>query len=377
MFPSLDPLDIGPTLLMRAGDRGGICDAATVLDGLNAGTDDAAEAAGWPFFGQLIAHDITADRSPIDGGSEPGALRNARAPKLNLEMLYSDGPIGSPYLFDLKDPAKFLLGPDGFDVPRNRQGVAVIGDPRNDVHLFSLTLHVALLHAHNRIVDRLRADGVPEIDVFSRARILLTWQYQWTVVNDFLPRLVGRPLVEQALAEGGRWFTPAPGQAYIPLEFADAAYRYGQIRHTYRLVAGVCQAGWDGWLRRILSRSALRCSRSVASSAASSSFCTPSASVCSSWRKRSPPPVRATMFRRRSAGSVCRLTRPWRSRRVTMPLTLFRSSPSRRPSSAWLSSPYSSKAASTAKSERASSGMRAAVRRAPRVATRLACQLAR
>jgi hypothetical protein len=240
MFPGLDPLDTGPRLLMRAGDRGGICDAATVLDGLNAGTDDAAEAAGWPFFGQLIAHDITADRSPIDGGAGPEVLRNARAPKLNLEMLYADGPIGSPYLFDLEDPAKFLLGPDGYDVPRNRQGVALIGDPRNDVHLFSLTLHVALLHAHNRIVDRLRFGGVPENLIFDRARTLLTWHYQWIVVNDFLPRLVGRPLVEEVLAEGGRWFAPAAGQAYIPLEFADAAYRYGhgQIRHTYRLVAG-------------------------------------------------------------------------------------------------------------------------------------------
>jgi hypothetical protein len=240
MFPALDPLDTGPQLLMRAGDHGGICDAATVLDGLTAGADDAAEAAGWPFFGQLIAHDITADRSPIDGGADPDALRNARAPKLNLEMLYSDGPIGSPYLFDLEDPAKFLFGPDGYDVPRNRQGVALIGDPRNDVHLFSLTLHVALLHAHNRIVDRLRGNGVPEILIFDRARTLLTWHYQWIVVNDFLPRLVGRSLVEQVLAEGGRWFAPAPGQAYIPLEFADAAYRYGhgQIRHTYRLTAG-------------------------------------------------------------------------------------------------------------------------------------------
>jgi hypothetical protein len=103
---------------MRAGDHGGICDAATVLDGLNTGADDAAEAAGWPFFGQLIAHDITADRSPIDGGVGPDALRNARAPKLNLEMVYLDGPIGSPYLFDLEDPAKFLLGPDCDDVPR-------------------------------------------------------------------------------------------------------------------------------------------------------------------------------------------------------------------------------------------------------------------
>ena len=52
--------------------------------------------------------------------------------------------------------------------------------------------------------------------------------------------LIGDPRNEQVLAEGGRWFAPPPGQAYIPLEFADAAFRYGhgQIRHTYRLVDG-------------------------------------------------------------------------------------------------------------------------------------------
>jgi hypothetical protein len=240
MFPELIPLDTDAGLLMRAGSKGGICDAAAVLDRLTGGGDDATEAAGWPFFGQLVAHDITADRSPITGGVDPEALRNARAPKLNLEMVYSDGPIGSPYLFDLRDPATFLLGQDGHDVPRNQQGVALIGDPRNDVHLFALSLHVALLHAHNRTVDLLRADGVPEAAVFDRARTTLTWHYQWVVVHDFLPRLVGADLVHEVLADGGRWFAPAPGQAYIPLEFADAAYRYGhgQIRHTYRLVEG-------------------------------------------------------------------------------------------------------------------------------------------
>jgi Animal haem peroxidase len=240
MFPGLEPLRTDPQLLIRAGDTGGILDSAAVLGGLGRG-DDATEAAGWPFFGQLIAHDITADRSPIGtGGVDPEALRNARAPKLNLEMLYSDGPIGSPYLFDVGDPAKFLLGPDGGDVPRNYQGVALIGDPRNDVHLFAQTLHVALLHAHNRIVDLLRANGVPEADVFDRARTALTWHFQWIAVHDFLPRLVGAALVEQVLAEGGRWFAPAPLEAYIPLEFADAAFRYGhgQIRHAYQLVEG-------------------------------------------------------------------------------------------------------------------------------------------
>jgi hypothetical protein len=239
MFPGLDPLVTDPQLLARAGGDGGICDAAAFLDA-GGPVDDAAGAAGWPFFGQLIAHDITADRSPIGAAVEPGALRNARSPRLDLEIVYADGPIGSPYLFDVADPAMFLLGPDGADVPRNVQGVALIGDPRDDVHLFALTLHTALLRAHNRVVDLLRADGVPEAEVFDRARVTLTWHYQWVVVHDFLPRLVGTELVEQVLAEGARWFAPAPGQAFIPLEFADAAFRYGhgQIRHTYRLRDG-------------------------------------------------------------------------------------------------------------------------------------------
>jgi hypothetical protein len=58
-------------------------------------------------------------------GADPEALHNARAPQLSLEIIYSDGPIGSPYLFDIDDPAKFLLGPDGGDVPRNQQRVDV------------------------------------------------------------------------------------------------------------------------------------------------------------------------------------------------------------------------------------------------------------
>ncbi|MEV6622426.1 hypothetical protein AB0M83_09575 [Amycolatopsis sp. NPDC051106] len=168
MFPGLAPLVTDPGLPADVGGHGGICDAAALGPG-----DDATGSAGWPFFGQLIAHDITADRSSITSGLRPGALRNAREPKLDLEMLYSDGPVGSPFLYDSGDPAKFLLGrPDGGDVPRNRQGVALIGDPRNDSHLFALTLHAAMLRAHNRIVDLLRDDGVTE--VFDQARRALT-----------------------------------------------------------------------------------------------------------------------------------------------------------------------------------------------------------
>jgi hypothetical protein len=168
------------------------------------------------------------------------ALRNARSPKLNLEMIYSDGPVGAPFLYDVYEPAKLLTGTDGLDLPRNSQGVALIGDPRDDVHIFAAHLHLMLLHSHNGLVDRLRADGQAEAELFNAARRALIWHYQWIVVHDFLPRLVGAQLVSEVLARGGRFFSPAPGEAFLPLEFADAAYRYGhsQIRHTYQLQPG-------------------------------------------------------------------------------------------------------------------------------------------
>jgi hypothetical protein len=240
MFPDLPSLiaDVGD--LETAGKPGGVCDATPALDVLSDGHDDAADAAGWPFFGQLTAHDITADRSPVGPEADIASLRNARAPKLNLEVVYGDGPVGAPYLYDVRDPAKMLIGADGLDLPRNSQGVALIGDPRNDVHVVAAHLHLAMLHAHNGLVTLLSAAGLTGAELFDKTRQALTWHYQWVVVHDFLPRLVGTELADEVLARGGRFFNPAPGDAYLPLEFADAAYRYGhgQIRHAYQLQPG-------------------------------------------------------------------------------------------------------------------------------------------
>jgi hypothetical protein len=77
----------------------------------------------------MVAHDITADRSPVGPHTDLADLRNARSPQLNLESLYGDGTVGSPYLFEKDDPVLFLIAADGWDVPRNSQGVALIGDP--------------------------------------------------------------------------------------------------------------------------------------------------------------------------------------------------------------------------------------------------------
>jgi hypothetical protein len=131
-------------------------------------------------------------------------------------------------------PAKVAV--DEADVPRNAEGIAIIGDPRNDVHTLMAQMHLAMLKAHNTFVDEARGRGVPERDVFATAARELRWHYQRIVLDEFLPSLVGRPLVDEVLREGPRWFRPE-GDVFIPLEFADAAYRYGhcQIRHQYRL----------------------------------------------------------------------------------------------------------------------------------------------
>ena len=238
LFPELAPLAGDETLLLELGYAGGLCDGSGASG--DPGCDDAAGAAGWPLFGQFVAHDITADRSSLQEHADPLLIRNFRTPRANLECLYGAGPAGSPFLYDRDDPAKLLLGendagrPD--DLPRNRQGIALVGDPRQDVHLFMSQLHLAMLKLHNGLVDRLREDGVPEGELFGEACRAARWHYQWVLVHDFLPRAVGEELMADLLASGPRFYRPK-GEPFIPFEFADAAYRYGhsQIRHAYRL----------------------------------------------------------------------------------------------------------------------------------------------
>ena len=93
LFPEVSSLDTNDEFLGALGRTGGACDC---VDDADSPASDASEAAGWPIFGQFIAHDITADRSTPQHHSKLAELRNARAPQLNLESLYGDGPTGHP-----------------------------------------------------------------------------------------------------------------------------------------------------------------------------------------------------------------------------------------------------------------------------------------
>jgi Animal haem peroxidase len=236
LFPDLPALAGEDEALLALGRAGGLCDGGE-------GCTDAIEtAAGWPLFGQFIAHDITADRSPLTGHAEELDVVNFRSPRADLECLYGGGQAGTPFLYRRDDPAQLLLGRNDrgeeADVPRNAEGVALIGDPRNDVHLLVSQLHVAMIKVHNRLVERARERGVAGAEVFEVARRETIWHYQWVIVNDYLPGLVGAELVESILDVGPRFYRPN-GVPRIPLEFADAAFRYGhsQVRDSFELNA--------------------------------------------------------------------------------------------------------------------------------------------
>src|SRR6202008_4585787 len=75
LFPDLPALECDEAFLHALGAPGGLCDPS--------GEEfrEGSAAAGWPFFGQFVAHDITADRSPIADHADLDAVRNFRTPR--------------------------------------------------------------------------------------------------------------------------------------------------------------------------------------------------------------------------------------------------------------------------------------------------------
>jgi hypothetical protein len=236
LFPELPCHTAGGDVLLKYGAASGPLESRTSPCAA-LGEDNPRIPAGWAFFGQFIAHDITHDRSPLQEGEDVGKLQNFRSPRLDLECIYGAGPVGQPYLYDLRDPDKLLIGRGESttgDLPRNDQGLALIGDARNDTHLFISQLHLAFLHFHNRIVDRLRGDGLKPDDIFDRSARTVRWHYQWIVLHEFLPLTVGEDLVSELLESGAK-ICRFEGRPFIPVEFSDAAYRFGhaQVRDCY------------------------------------------------------------------------------------------------------------------------------------------------
>ena len=264
MFPGLDPFFRDNSSRLRAamqdiGKVGGILDAR---DELGDGGRDAAialivdpnlsvnnpnnpaQTAGSTFIGQFLDHDMTFDlTSRLAVVTEPTESPNDRTPGLDLDSVYGGGPLKDPELYvrvpegSRARPTKLRIEHGGLfeDLPRRRDGSAIIADPRNDENMMIAGLQAAVILFHNRAVDLVARDRrLSSEDVFEKARRLTTWHYQWMIVHEFLPAFIGQPMVTDILRNGRLFYRPEG--AFIPIEFQGAAYRFGHsmVRPSYR-----------------------------------------------------------------------------------------------------------------------------------------------
>lgn len=230
------------------------------------GEENSGISAGYTYLGQFIDHDLTFDpASSLQKVNDPDGLTDFRTPRFDLDCLYGRGPDDQPYLYT-SDGLRFLTGraltqngkaSTSRDLPRHhwsenkahhqaQQGTgfarALIGDKRNDENVIVSQLHGALLQFHNRLVGDL------DQSAFGTVQRLVRWHYQWVVLRDFLPTIVGEELLFSILPhlKSGRSMHVDPPQlrcyhfrdeAFMPIEFSAAAYRFGHsmVRPIYRL----------------------------------------------------------------------------------------------------------------------------------------------
>jgi Animal haem peroxidase len=210
--------------------------------------------SGFTFVGQFVDHDITFDTTPLDQQqADPYATTNFRTPRYDLDAIYGRGPSSDPQFYDPNDRDKFLIVKTPYtmirsdtlktpgtlyDVPRNAStGKAIIADPRNDQTEIILQLHVAFQMFHNKLVDQMRKQLVPRSAVFESARRMARWHYQWMVIHEFLPAIVGQAMADSVYKEvltgvpiiNIKYYKPTNplGRPFIPVEFSVAAYRFG------------------------------------------------------------------------------------------------------------------------------------------------------
>ncbi|KAA9161622.1 heme peroxidase [Amycolatopsis acidicola] len=268
MFPDLQARKpTGLEMAKRFGLPGGLMDGGQTTDD----QQNRGFPSGFTYFGQFIDHDLTLDAtSSFDRQADPNGLVDFRSPRLDMDNVYGTGPVVSGHLYDPKSHGtKLRHSREGVDLARTDDGVALIGDPRNDENLILAQLHLAMIKFHNRVVDLVQAGKITDAlgehlapkppdepddeqpgatleqlldvdnyynDLFAKAQQLVRWHYQWVIVHQFLPTVADAAVVRDVESHGPKFYRPGRWP-FIPAEFAVAAFRFGHptVRSSYRV----------------------------------------------------------------------------------------------------------------------------------------------
>lgn len=213
--------------------------------------------AGYTYFGQFVDHDITFDPTPLAGEeTDADAKIDFRTPALDLDNIYGRGPADQPYMYE--DGMRLRVGSapgnadahvgTRHDLFRIVDDIPILGDKRNDENKIVSQIHGALIAFHNKVVmsDQLMTQAGADLHDsgarFAAARKIVQWHYQWVVVHDYLDRILEQGMMTEVMNPGGKprlehYLSHHPEYAYMPVEFAGAAFRFGHtmVRPSYAL----------------------------------------------------------------------------------------------------------------------------------------------
>jgi len=201
---------------------------------------DERAYAGLTYLGQFVDHDLTREKAtPLNSLNivDVNLLNNERTSWFDLDSLFGEF---NQYLneFGLFNLSKNLVGED--DLPRNPDGTAFIGDPRNEENVITAGLHLLFLKFYNKVFNDIKLKNptfiLPQLIIESKK--IVQWHYQIIVIEQYLKDITGKYYsrffdtvtrktnVHPAIKNLG---------AKLPIEFSGAVYRFGHtlVRNGY------------------------------------------------------------------------------------------------------------------------------------------------